>query len=75
MFVRYDKDYEGAPYPVGMDPVWQLSANKINFFNSYKMKISVIIGVCHMVSQSCLSSHTFSYQVQTKDIEVPIMRF
>lgn len=35
-------------YPVGLDPVWAVSTNYLNYMNSLKMKISVIIAVLHM---------------------------
>ena len=41
-------EWDGTVYPFGVDPMWHKAANKMSFFNSYKMKISIIFGVCQM---------------------------
>jgi vacuolar-type H+-ATPase subunit I/STV1 len=46
-FVYLRKDFE-CTYPVGFDPVWGLTSNKLMYSNNIKMKLSVIFGVLHM---------------------------
>lgn len=38
----------GGVYPFGVDPSWYGSGNELEYFNSLKMKLSVIIGVIQM---------------------------
>mmetsp|Transcript_18067 Transcript_18067/g.27098 ORF Transcript_18067/g.27098 Transcript_18067/m.27098 type:complete len:862 (-) Transcript_18067:165-2750(-) len=37
-----------SPYPYGVDPMWYGTKNQLQFFNSLKMKLSVILGVTQM---------------------------
>jgi len=36
---------EDCVYPFGIDPMWFASKNELNYINSLKMKLSVILGV------------------------------
>lgn len=59
----YQRTSSNCVYPVGFDYVWDLSANSVSFVNSFKMKISIIIGVAHMLlgialkGSNCLYFH------------------
>lgn len=57
-FLSMDPNVSGvftSPYPFGIDPIWGLANNKLTFLNSYKMKMSVIVGIIHMTFGVCLS--------------------
>eukprot|EP00010_Vexillifera_abyssalis_P005770 CAMPEP_0201552272 /NCGR_PEP_ID=MMETSP0173_2-20130828/14590_1 /ASSEMBLY_ACC=CAM_ASM_000268 /TAXON_ID=218659 /ORGANISM="Vexillifera sp., Strain DIVA3 564/2" /LENGTH=910 /DNA_ID=CAMNT_0047962725 /DNA_START=22 /DNA_END=2754 /DNA_ORIENTATION=+ len=43
-------------YPVGVSPAWKIATNNLLYYNSLKMKMSILIGVSQMVFGICLSA-------------------
>ncbi|KAF8360110.1 unc-32 [Pristionchus pacificus] len=74
-----EKAYVTSPYPIGVDPVWNLAeANKLSFLNSMKMKSSVILGIGQMTFGLILSYHNYKYFHSDLDVKfmfIPQMLF
>ncbi|CAD6198536.1 unnamed protein product [Caenorhabditis auriculariae] len=71
--------FDGSPYPIGVDPAWNLAeANKLSFLNSMKMKMSVILGITQMTFGLLLSYKNHKYFKSDLDIKfmfIPQMIF
>jgi V-type H+-transporting ATPase subunit a len=65
-------------YPFGLDPIWHVCSNELLFFNSFKMKLSVIFGIFQMFAGTCLKGMNAVYFNQKLDFFyefIPMMAF
>lgn len=53
---------ENCVYKFGIDPKWYIAENQLSFFNSFKMKFSVIVGVLQMTFGILLKGLNDTYQ-------------
>ncbi|CAJ0604256.1 unnamed protein product [Cylicocyclus nassatus] len=74
----YAFQHDDGPYLFGMDPIWNLGENKLNFTNSLKMKISVIVGIAQMTFGVILSLYNYRFfksKIEIFTVFIPQMLF
>jgi len=54
-------------HPTSIDPIWYAASNELQFINSFKMKISVILGVVHMLLGVVLKGFNNVYFNNSRD--------
>jgi V-type H+-transporting ATPase subunit a len=65
-------------YPFGVDPSWKGTSNEITFYNSLKMKVSIIFGVIHMaigIVFSMLNAYHFKKWYDLFFVSLPSLIF
>lgn len=65
-------------YPFGLDPIWHVTSNELLFFNSFKMKLSVIFGIIQMFCGTLLKGANAIYFNEKLDLfyeVIPMMCF
>jgi len=55
-FTRVDTNIS---YAFGVDPVWKGATNELLYYNSVKMKMAIIFGVCHMLTGTVIKFFNF----------------
>jgi len=60
-------------YPFGLDPMWHVTSNELLFFNSFKMKLSVIFGILQMFAGTCLKGINSIYFGEKLDLYFEVL--
>jgi len=63
----------GCVYAFGVDPAWHISGNELLFFNSMKMKMSVILGIIQMGVGVFLKGLNATYFKQPMDLYLEVL--
>uniref|UniRef100_A0A7I4YMX2 V-type proton ATPase subunit a n=1 Tax=Haemonchus contortus TaxID=6289 RepID=A0A7I4YMX2_HAECO len=74
----YSYQHADGPYPYGVDPIWNVAENKLNFLNSMKMKLSVIAGIAQMTFGVVLSFYNYRFfksKIDIYTVFIPQMLF
>ena len=66
--MRWEQRDDGFVYPFGIDYVWYFKDNELIFLNSYKMKLSVVVGMCQMVFGMFLQLVNHIYRKSLYDV-------
>ncbi|RCN53313.1 V-type ATPase subunit family protein [Ancylostoma caninum] len=75
---EYSYQHADGPYPFGVDPIWNIAENKLNFLNSMKMKLSVIAGIAQMTFGVVLSFFNYRFfksKIDIYTVFIPQMLF
>jgi V-type H+-transporting ATPase subunit a len=55
---------EGKVYPFGVDPVWKGAPNELDYYNSFKMKLSILLGIIQMTLGIVISCLNYTVEKQ-----------
>ncbi|KAM3725124.1 V-type proton ATPasesubunit a [Dirofilaria immitis] len=70
--------HDSGPYWFGVDPIWNMAKNRLNFSNSLKMKLSVVLGIAQMtfgVFLSLLNYIYFKSKIEIFTVFIPQILF
>jgi V-type H+-transporting ATPase subunit a len=58
---RFERIDDTCTYPFGFDSTWFMAREEVGFMNSFKMKLSIIVGVIHMMVGIFLKAMNSAY--------------